>query len=55
VLRLLAAGRRNRDIAHELVVTVETVKKHTSHIFDKLGAANRTQAVAYARQLGLFA
>jgi LuxR family maltose regulon positive regulatory protein len=55
VLRLLAAGRRNRDIAHELVVAVETVKKHTSHIFDKLGAANRTQAVAYARQLGLFA
>ncbi|MGH2393284.1 MAG: response regulator transcription factor [Candidatus Limnocylindria bacterium] len=53
VLRLLAAGRRNRDIAQELVVTVETVKKHTSHIFDKLGAANRTQAVAHARQLGL--
>ncbi|MGH9249632.1 MAG: LuxR C-terminal-related transcriptional regulator [Acidimicrobiales bacterium] len=53
VLRPLAAGRRNRDIAQELVVTVETVKKHTSHIFDKLGAANRTQAVAHARQLGL--
>jgi LuxR family maltose regulon positive regulatory protein len=53
VLRLLAAGRRNRDIAQELVVTVETVKKHISHIFDKLGAANRTQAVAHARTLGL--
>jgi LuxR family maltose regulon positive regulatory protein len=53
VLRLLAAGRRNRDIARELVVTVETVKKHTSHIFDKLGAANRTEAVAHARRLGL--
>jgi LuxR family transcriptional regulator, maltose regulon positive regulatory protein len=55
VLRLIAAGRRNRDIAAELVVTLETVKKHTSHIFDKLGASNRTQAVAHARQLGLIA
>jgi LuxR family transcriptional regulator, maltose regulon positive regulatory protein len=55
VLRLLAAGRRNRDIAAELVVTLETVKKHTSHIFDKLGATNRTQAVAHARRLGLIA
>jgi LuxR family transcriptional regulator, maltose regulon positive regulatory protein len=55
VLRLLAAGRRNRDIATELVVTLETVKKHTSHIFDKLGAANRTEAVAHARRLGLIA
>jgi LuxR family transcriptional regulator, maltose regulon positive regulatory protein len=36
-----------------LVVTLETVKKHTSHIFDKLGAANRTQAVTRARELGL--
>ncbi|HEX2156063.1 MAG TPA: LuxR C-terminal-related transcriptional regulator [Actinomycetes bacterium] len=53
VLRLLAAGRRNRDIAQELVVSLETVKKHTSHIFAKLGAANRTQAVARARELGL--
>jgi LuxR family transcriptional regulator, maltose regulon positive regulatory protein len=55
VLRLLAAGRRNRDIAQELVVTQETVKKHLSHIFAKLGAANRTQAVAHARRLGLIA
>jgi LuxR family maltose regulon positive regulatory protein len=53
VLRLLAAGRRNRDIAQELVVTLETVKKHASHIFAKLDAANRTQAVASARRLGL--
>jgi LuxR family transcriptional regulator, maltose regulon positive regulatory protein len=55
VLRLLAAGHRNRDIAQELVVTQETVKKHLSHIFDRLGAANRTQAVAHARRLGLIA
>jgi LuxR family maltose regulon positive regulatory protein len=53
VLALLVAGTSNRQIAAELVVTVETVKKHVSHILDKLGAANRTQAVARARQLGL--
>jgi LuxR family transcriptional regulator, maltose regulon positive regulatory protein len=53
VLGLLAAGAPNRSIAEQLVVTQETVKKHLSHLFDKLGAANRTQAVARARQLGL--
>jgi LuxR family maltose regulon positive regulatory protein len=53
VLRLLAAGRRDRDIAQELVVTLETVRKHTSHLLDKLGAANRTEAVAHTRRLGL--
>jgi LuxR family transcriptional regulator, maltose regulon positive regulatory protein len=53
VLQLLAAGAPNRAIAEQLVVTQETVKKHLSHLFDKLGVANRTQAVARARQLGL--
>jgi len=53
VLGLLAAGAPNRAIAEQLVVTQETVKKHLSHLFDKLGVANRTQAVARARQLGL--
>ena len=53
VLGLLGAGSSNRQIAGELFVTVETVKKHVSHVLDKLGAANRTQAVARARQLGL--
>ena len=53
VLRLLAAGRRNREIAGELVVTLDTVKKHLTHIFSKLGATNRTQALTHARQLGL--
>jgi LuxR family maltose regulon positive regulatory protein len=53
VLSLVAAGRRNREIADELVVTIETVKKHVSHIFDKLGATNRTEAVIHARELGL--
>jgi LuxR family maltose regulon positive regulatory protein len=53
VLRLIAAGKRNREIAQELVVTLETVKKHVTHIFDKLGAGNRTEAVAHAQELGL--
>jgi LuxR family transcriptional regulator, maltose regulon positive regulatory protein len=53
VLGLLAAGRSNQQIAEELVVVVDTVKKHVGHILDKLGAANRTQAVARARVLGL--
>jgi LuxR family transcriptional regulator, maltose regulon positive regulatory protein len=53
VLQLLAAGAPNRAIAGQLVVTLETVKKHLSHLFDKLGVANRTQAVARARELGL--
>jgi LuxR family transcriptional regulator, maltose regulon positive regulatory protein len=42
-----------RGIAEELFVTLFTVKKHVSHIPAKLGAANRTEAVARARQLGL--
>jgi LuxR family transcriptional regulator, maltose regulon positive regulatory protein len=53
VLRLLAAGATNQAIARELVVTLDTVKKHVGHILAKLGAANRTEAVARARQLGL--
>jgi LuxR family transcriptional regulator, maltose regulon positive regulatory protein len=53
VLGMLAAGKPNYAIASELVVTVDTVKKHVSHILDKLGAVNRTEAVARARELGL--
>ena len=53
VLQLLAAGRPNRAIADELVITLDTVKRHVTHILEKLGAANRTQAVARARELGL--
>ena len=49
VLGMLAAGRSNQIIASELVVTLETIKKHVSHVMDKLGAANRTEAVARAR------
>jgi LuxR family maltose regulon positive regulatory protein len=53
VLKLLAAGRSNQQIADELVVVLDTVKKHVGHILGKLGAANRTQAVARARAVGL--
>ncbi len=53
VLRLLAAGKPNREIADELFVAPTTVKKHVTHILDKLGAVNRTEATARARELGL--
>jgi ATP/maltotriose-dependent transcriptional regulator MalT len=53
ILVLLAAGMPNLRIAEELVVTLDTVKKHVSHLLGKLGAANRTEAVTRARQLGL--
>ena len=53
VLTMLAAGRSNQAIASRLVVTLDTVKKHVSHVLGKLGAANRTEAVARARELSL--
>jgi LuxR family maltose regulon positive regulatory protein len=53
VLAMLAAGRSNQAIASQLVVTLDTVKKHVSHVLGKLGAANRTEAVGRARELGL--
>ena len=53
VLGLLAAGRPNQAIAGELVVTLDTVKKHVSRVLDQLGAADRTEAVARARLLDL--
>jgi LuxR family maltose regulon positive regulatory protein len=53
VLRLIAAGRANPEIARALVVAPSTVKSHVNHLFGKLGVASRTQAVARARDLGL--
>jgi LuxR family maltose regulon positive regulatory protein len=53
VLTMLAAGRSNQAIASQLVVTLDTVKKHVTHVLGKLGATNRTEAVARARELGL--
>jgi LuxR family maltose regulon positive regulatory protein len=53
VLRLLAEGASNATIADALVVAVGTVKKHVFNVCSKLGAQNRTQAVARARALQL--
>jgi len=53
VLGMLAAGKSNQAIAGQLVVTLDTVKKHVSHVLGKLGAANRTEAVTRARELEL--
>jgi LuxR family maltose regulon positive regulatory protein len=53
VLRLVAAGLSNREIAQRLVISPGTVKVHISNIYDKLGVRKRTQAVAKARMLGV--
>lgn len=53
VLRLMAQGFANKEIAAELVITERTVKFHVSSILGKLGADNRTEAVAIAAQRGL--
>ncbi len=53
VLHLMARGATNYEIAEQLVLTVGTVKSHINHIFGKLDAHNRTEAVARARGLGL--
>jgi LuxR family maltose regulon positive regulatory protein len=53
VLQLIAAGYTNQQIADEIVVTLNTVKKHTTHIYAKLGVQNRTEASNLARELDL--
>jgi NarL family two-component system response regulator LiaR len=53
VLRLVAQGRSNRDIAEELVITEMTVRTHVSNILGKLHLASRTQAALYALREGL--
>ena len=53
VLRLIAAGLSNQEIAHELVVALSTVKSHVNHIYGKLGVKSRTQAVVRAQELDL--
>jgi LuxR family maltose regulon positive regulatory protein len=53
VLRLIAAGLTNREIAETLIIALGTAKAHTASIYAKLDVHNRTQAVARARELGL--
>jgi LuxR family maltose regulon positive regulatory protein len=53
ILKLLAAGRTNPEIASELYLSLNTVKAHTRNIYGKLGVNNRTQAGAQARILGI--
>ena len=53
VLHVMALGRTNQEIARQLIVSPGTVKAHTASIYRKLDVANRTEAVARARQLGL--
>ena len=53
VLRKVAGGNRNRDIGELLFISEETVKVHIKHIMDKLGAKDRTQAIAIAVRRGI--
>lgn len=53
VLQEVAGGNRNRDIARRLFITEETVKVHVKHIMEKLGAKDRTEAVAIALRRGI--
>jgi pimeloyl-ACP methyl ester carboxylesterase/DNA-binding CsgD family transcriptional regulator len=53
VLRLLATGKSNAQIADELVISQNTVIRHVSNIFAKIGAANRAEAASYATRQGI--
>jgi LuxR family maltose regulon positive regulatory protein len=53
IMRLISKGYSNPEIASELVVTINTIKKHTSNIYGKLGVRSRTQAIARAHELNL--
>jgi DNA-binding CsgD family transcriptional regulator/tetratricopeptide (TPR) repeat protein len=53
VLRLIAAGRSNQQIAGDLFISVNTVARHVTHIFEKIAASNRTEAASYAHRMGL--
>jgi len=55
VLQLIAEGLSNKEMAERLFVSENTVKTHTSRLFDKLGASRRTQAVQLAKSQGLIA
>ena len=51
ILRLLAQGKLNKEISAELLISIDTVKKHIKNIYRKINARNRIEAVHYAMQL----
>jgi DNA-binding NarL/FixJ family response regulator len=53
VLRLLVAGKTNREIARDLILSISTVKTHVEHVIAKLDVADRTQAAVKATRLGI--
>ena len=53
VLRLIAAGMRNQEIADRLFVSLPTIKRHVANAYGKLGVSHRTEAVARANELNL--
>ncbi len=53
VLRLICAGKSNQEIANELFLALNTVKRHANHLYAKLGVSRRSQAILEARRLGL--
>jgi two-component system, NarL family, response regulator LiaR len=53
ILQLISSGLSNREIAHKLFVSENTIKTHSSRVFDKLNAKRRTQAVQIGKELGL--
>jgi LuxR family maltose regulon positive regulatory protein len=53
VLRLICAGHSNQEIAEELIIALDTVKRHASNIYGKMGVKRRAQAILKARELAL--
>ena len=53
VLRLVAAGKKNRDVAEELLLSERTIAAHLDHIYAKLAVSTRTAAAVYALRRGL--
>ena len=53
ILRLIAAGLRNQEIADRLFIGLATVKRHVANAYGKLGAGHRTEAIARANELNL--
>jgi DNA-binding NarL/FixJ family response regulator len=53
VLRLVAEGQTNKEIAAKLVISLPTVERHIANIYNKIGARNRSEATAYVLNYGL--